>query len=67
MNPLLKTLLGNLAAVAALTIDSAAGNPTGGLQTFLGAHADVALVYTAVYALVHNYISAKYPPAPKAS
>lgn len=63
MNPFLKTLLGNAAGFLALTVDHAIGNPTGGLATYLGAHADVATLYVGAYTLVHNWITVHYPPA----
>lgn len=66
-NPVIKTLLGLVGGYAASWIDHALGNPTGGLAAYLGTHGDLAAVYVAGYALVHNYISAKYPPGvPKA-
>lgn len=65
MNPFLKSLLTLAGAAVLPALDAAIQHPTGGLATALTSNTTYAALYVAGASVIHNLISAYFPPATK--
>ena len=62
-SPVLKTIASQFVATAAVAVDTAIQNPTGGFAHTLATNPQFAMIYVACAQLTHNFLSKYAPPA----